>query len=121
MCIVGVGPSVESQRHAIPEEAVMKYVITWAVRPSVTEESAARSLQVFGKWSPSEGADFKEFLGRIDGQGGFAVVETDDPSLIAKDVAPFASWFDFSVYPVLEIAETAALDTQAVEFLASVS
>jgi hypothetical protein len=121
MCIVGVRPSVESQRHAIPEEAVMKYVITWAVRPSVTEESAARSLQVFGKWSPSEGADFKEFLGRVDGQGGFAVVETDDPSLIAKDVAPFGSWFDFSVYPVLEIAETAALDTQAVEFLASVS
>jgi hypothetical protein len=99
----------------------MKYVITWEVRPSVTEESAARSLQVFSKWTPSEGANFKEFLGRVDGQGGFAVVETDDASLIATDVAPFASWFDFTVYPVLEITETAAIDTQAVEFLASIS
>ena len=99
----------------------MKYVISWLAKPSLGEAEIARSLQVFGKWSPSEGADFKEFLGRVDGQGGFAVVETDDPSLIAKDVAPFASWFDFSVYPVLEITETAAIDTQAIEFLASVS
>ena len=99
----------------------MKYVIAWEIRASVTEESAARSLQVFGKWSPSEGADFKEFLARVDGQGGFAVVETDDAALIAKDIAPFTTWFDFSVHPVLEIADATAIDAQAVEFLASVS
>ena len=98
----------------------MKYVITWTPRATFTEEAAARSLQVFGKWSPSEGADFKEFLGRIDGQGGYAVVETDDPRLIAKDTAPFTSWFDFAVHPVLEIADTTAVDIEAVEFLASV-
>jgi hypothetical protein len=98
----------------------MKYVITWTPRASLTEESAARSLQVFGKWSPSEGAVFKEFLGRIDGQGGFAVVETDDPRLIAKDTAPFTSWFDFSVHPVLEITDTAMIDAEAVAFLASI-
>ena len=67
----------------------MKYVITWEIRPAVTEEAAARALQVFAKWTPSEEATFKEFLSRVDGRGGFAVVETDDPALIAKDVAPF--------------------------------
>ena len=30
------------------------------------------------------------FLGRIDGSGGFAVVETDDPALIARDVSILA-------------------------------
>ena len=56
----------------------------------------------------------------IDGQGGFAVVETDDPTLIAKDAATFSPWFDFGVHPVLEIADTAMIDATAVEFLASI-
>ena len=99
----------------------MKYVISWEIRPAVTEQDAARSLEVFGKWSPSEGSDFKEFLARVDGRGGFAVVEVDDPALIAKDVAPFGTWFDFTVYPVLEIAEATEINMGAVEFLASVS
>jgi hypothetical protein len=98
----------------------MKYVITWSTRANTTEESAARSLQVFGKWAPSEGATFKEFLGRLDGRGGFAVVETDDPALIAKDAATFTPWFDFEVHPVLEIADIAMLDAAALEFIASV-
>ncbi len=99
----------------------MKYVVSWEIRPAVTEESAARSLEVFGKWSPSEGTDFKEFVSRVDGRGGFAVVEVDDPALIAKDVAPFGAWFDFTVYPVLEIGDATAIQLGAVEFLASVS
>ena len=98
----------------------MKYVITWTPRASITEESAARSLQVFGKWTPHEGATFKEFLSRVDGRGGFAVVETDDPALVLRDTALFGSWFDFSVHPVLEIADTAMIDAEAVAFLASV-
>ena len=97
----------------------MKYVVTWTPRQGITEEASARSLQVFGKWTPS--ATFTEFLGRVDGQGGFAVIEADDAAIVAKDVAPFISWFEFTVYPVLEIADTAAIDTEAVAFLASVS
>ena len=69
---------------------------------------------------PSEGSDFKEFLGRVDGRGGFAVVETDDPATIAKDVAAFTGFFDFSVYPVQEIADSAAIGMEAVAFLQSV-
>jgi len=98
----------------------MKYVVTWNTRPSATEETAARGLQVFSKWAPDPGSNFREFLGRVDGQGGFAVVETDDPATIAKDVAPFAGFFDFTVYPVQEIADTAAIGMEAVAFLQSV-
>jgi hypothetical protein len=98
----------------------MKYVVTWETRPNVTEESTARSLEVFSKWSPSEGATFVEFLGRVDNRGGFAVVETDDVALIAKDTAPFNAWFEFNVYPVLEIADTAAVGAEAVAFLGSI-
>jgi hypothetical protein len=98
----------------------MKYVITWETRPSATEETAARGLAVFSKWAPSEGSNFREFLGRVDGRGGFAVVETDDVANIAKDVAPFSGFFDFGVYPVQEITDTAAVGMEAVAFLQSI-
>lgn len=99
----------------------MKYVISWESRANATEETRARSLQVFGKWQPSEGADFKEFVERVDGRGGFAVVETADPALIARDTAMFSAFFDFEVHPVLEIADGTAIDMQIVELLASIS
>jgi hypothetical protein len=35
-------------------------------------------------------------------------------------VAPFAGFFDFTVYPVQEIADTAAIGMEAVAFLQSV-
>jgi hypothetical protein len=98
----------------------MKYVVAWENRPSAVEETTARGLQVFSKWSPSEGSNFREFLGRLDGRGGFAVVEADDPRSLATDVAPFTGFFDFTVYPVQEIADTAAVGAEAVAFLQSV-
>ena len=36
-------------------------------------------------------------------QGGFAVIEADDPKLVATDIAPFVAWFEFAVHPVLDI------------------
>ena len=99
----------------------MKYVVTWEVRPNVTEESAKRSLTVFSKWSPSHPEHFGAFLGRLDGNGGFAVIETDDASEIARDTAPFTVWFDFHIYPCIDIADSAAINTEAVAFLDSVS
>ena len=52
----------------------MKYVITWQERGNSTEEVQARSLAVFSRWSPDEGTTFLQFVSRIDGGGGFAVV-----------------------------------------------
>jgi hypothetical protein len=94
----------------------MKYVVSWQPRSNATEENQARSLQVFSKWSPAEGTTYLQFLGRVDGPGGFAVVETDDPALIARDTAIFSAFFDFMVYPVLDIQESARIGGEAVEF-----
>ncbi len=98
----------------------MKYVVAWEGRADVSEELLARSLQVFSKWSPAEGSIFREFVGRVDGRGGFAVVETDDVRLIARDMAIFNAYFDMSVYPVLDIQENASIAAEAVDFRAGV-
>ena len=98
----------------------MKNVLSWQTRSNVTEEVDARSLQVFGKWSPNEGTTFLQFVARIYGAGGFAVVETDDPALIARDTAIFSAFFDMNVYPVLDIEEAARIGGAAIEFRQSV-
>jgi hypothetical protein len=97
----------------------MKYVVSWQSRPNVTEEVQARSLEVFRKWSPAEGTTYLQFLGRIDGPGGFAVVETDDPALLARDTAIFSTYFDMSVYPVLDVQDAARIGGEALEFIRS--
>ena len=94
----------------------MKYVVAWEPRASASEDGQARTLEVFSKWSPAEGTDFLEFVGRVDGRGGFAVVETDDVTLIARDMAIFSPYLEMSVYPVLDIQESARIAGEAVEF-----
>lgn len=102
------------------EVPAVKYVISWTTRATASEESQARSLQVFSNWSPAEGANFLQFLSRLDGRGGYAVVETDDPTLVAKDMATFGPFFDFEVHPVLEIQESAQIAAEAVGFRNSI-
>ncbi len=75
---------------------------------------------MFSKWSPAEGSDFLQFVGRVHGRGGFAVVETDDVTLIARDMAMIGAYFDMSVYPVLDVQQTAQIGVEAVEFRRSV-
>jgi Domain of unknown function (DUF3303) len=95
----------------------MKYVVAWEPRAIASEELQARSLQVFSKWAPAEGTNFLQFVGRVDGGGGgFAVVETDDVTLIARDMAIFSVFFDMKVYPVLDIQESSRIAGEAVEF-----
>ena len=98
----------------------MKYVVSWEVRPSVSEEAIARSLQVFQQWSPAEGTAFLQFVGRLDARGGFAVVEADDPRLVARDMSIFGAFFEMSVDPVLDIEESARISGEGVAFRSSV-
>ena len=99
----------------------MKYVISWIQKPTVGEAEAARSLQVFGKWTPSENATFEQFLGRVDAKGGYAVVTTDDVNAIVRDMAIFGTWFDMEVVPVVEVGDLAVIAGEALEFMGSIS
>ena len=94
----------------------MKYVLSWVSKPNSGDAEAREGLGVFSRWAPSPNATFKEFLGRVDGQGGYAVVETDDPATIARDTAIFGVYFDFEVHPVVEVADNARLAMEAIEF-----
>ena len=64
----------------------MKYVIEWHPRAggSSAENLATtkRSLEVLAKWTP--GGTMHQLLFRVDGGGGFSVVEADDPGFASQ-------------------------------------
>jgi hypothetical protein len=100
----------------------VKYVITWRNRDAaVSEQNIKRVLGVFSKWTPSEGATFHQFVGRLDNDGGFAVVETDNPMTILRDVAKFEPWLKYEVIPVVDIQDLAVAGSEGIEFRDSIS
>ena len=85
-----------------------------------SEEAERRSLEVFGKWAPPEGAEFQGFYGFADGTGGVAIVEVDSASTLARTTAPFTPWLSFTVTPIVPIEEAAGIGGEAVAFRDSV-
>jgi hypothetical protein len=103
----------------------MKYVVAWKPRPggsaAENEAAAARALEVFSKWTPSSDTTFHQFVARVDGEGGFAVTESDDPATAARDIAKFAPFFEYTIYPVLDVAEAVGILAEAVEWRKSIT
>ena len=107
------------------KEATVKYVIAWKPRlggsAAENEAGSARVLELYSKWTPSSDVTFHQFVLRVDGDGGFAVTEGDDPASAARDIAKFAPFLEYTVYPVLDVAEGAGLLAEAVEWRKSIT
>jgi Protein of unknown function (DUF3303) len=103
----------------------MKFVVTWNTRAAGSaaenEADGGRALEALSKWSPPSDQTFHQFVVRADGQGGFAVIETDNLSGLALTNFKFSPFLDFAVYPVLDIQEGTALLGEAVEWLKSIT
>lgn len=105
------------------EVAVVKFVLTYTIRDggslSEREAAAKRGLQLLGKWQPS--IEFKEWVDRVDGEGGFVVFESDDAATITKDVSIWAPMFRFELYPVMDALEGTPIQQEAVDFRDSIA
>jgi Protein of unknown function (DUF3303) len=66
------------------------------------------------------GPPIHQWVQRCDGNGGFAVVETDDQADLFRDLAVWAPWLDFEVVPVLDIADATPITQEALEKVRSV-
>lgn len=81
----------------------------------------ARVLDVYGKWSVPSDATMHQFLLRLDGEGGFAVMETDNPASVADAPYKFGPYFESRVYPpVVDVGEGVSIVSQGIEFRKSV-
>ena len=103
----------------------MKYVVAWTYRmggsAAENEESLRRGLAVFSKRTQPETATYHAFVGRIDGGGGFAVVETDDPADLSDTTSKFGFTAEYQIFPVVDMDQAALALQQGVEFRESIS
>lgn len=102
----------------------MKFLVSWTTRSGGSaadnEAAAKRGLELFSKWSPPESVTFHAFVSRLDGNGGFALVEGDDPASLSEAAAKFGPYFEFHSYPVADVTEVVAVANEAVAWRESV-
>ena len=93
----------------------MLFMVSWEFTDS-SEPSEKRSLEVFARWQPPEGADFQGFWGFADGSGGVAIIEVDSAATLARTTAPFVPWLRFTARPIVPVEESAAIAGEAIAF-----
>ncbi len=101
-----------------------KYVVRWKVRSGGTaqqnHDDGKKLLDTFAKWQIPADQNFLQFLARTDGQGGYAVVETDNPASLADAPAKFSTWLEFDIDPVIDIMDNVAVTAAGAEFRESI-
>jgi len=98
----------------------MLFHVTWEFIDT-SEEGNRRSLAVFAKWQPPEGAEFKGFYGFASGGGGVAIIEADSAATLARTTSPWTPWLRFTATPILPIEESSGIAGEAIAFRDSVS
>jgi hypothetical protein len=123
LCGYGVGSftsGASCRPRASGKDGPMLFHVTWEFIET-SEDGIRRSLEVFSKWQPPAGAEFKGFYGFADGGGGVALIEADSAATLARTSAPWAPWLRFTTTPIVPIEESSAIAGEAVAFRDSVS
>ena len=88
----------------------MKYMIEYTIRAAglTHDEGFAGSealLTAFGKWKPEDGLTVQAFVSNLAGNGGYVLVEANDPKVIFTFVSKYNFWNDVNVVPVVDVGE----------------
>ncbi len=101
-----------------------KYLMSWKVRASGTaqqnHDDGKSILEAFAKWQTPADQKWSEFLSRVDGGGGFAVIETANQAGLMDGVSKFLTWLEFDIVPVIDIMEGVSNLAAGAEFRESV-
>ena len=101
----------------------MKFVLTYVARDGGSaaerEEAAKRGMQMLSKFTPS--VEMREWVDRVDGEGGFAVFEADDSTTLLRDVTIWAPFFKFELFPVVDLGDAVPAQQEAIDFRDSIS
>jgi hypothetical protein len=97
-----------------------KYHMTWRTREGASaqqnHDDGKSLLAAFTKWQAPADQNWLQFLSSLDGQSGFAVIETDNPAGLLAEVTKFVTWNEFEIVPVIDIVEGVALAAAGVDF-----
>jgi len=88
---------------------------SWVRRDSgASEDGDRRVLAILERFEVPDGVTVHAWVERVDGTGGFGVLETDDPVALGAGFPLFNPYFSFEVVPVLQHADGVAALAAAV-------
>jgi hypothetical protein len=75
-----------------------------------------KGLEVFSRWQPPKGLEFKGMWGRADG-GGFCVCEATTAEVVFEACSPWAgTLLDYDIVPIVTIEKAVELSNKAIAF-----
>ena len=77
-------------------------------------------LAAHSKWQIPADQNYREFLSRVDGEGGFAVIETNNQAGLLDGVSKFTTWLEFDIVPLVDIMDGVSVLAAVAEFRESV-
>lgn len=77
------------------------------------KKSSEEIIAAFGKWKPDDSLRIISFVGRVDGSGGYILMESDDPKSVASFAAKFNAWSESDIVPVIDIGEAVEVGNAA--------
>ena len=82
--------------------------------------SAESAQKLLANWAPSPSGTIREWVTRVDGYGGFAVIDGDNPKELLKDLATWSPWLRFELFPVVDVLDATEPTQEAIEVARSV-
>ncbi len=72
----------------------MKYMIAYTLRSTgLTYDQNLTGVETlltaFSKWKPEEGLSIQAFVEKVSGDGGYVLVEANDPKVVSSFVSKF--------------------------------
>jgi hypothetical protein len=94
----------------------MLFYVGWKPRAGQGPETAEKGLEVFSRWAPPAGLEFKGMWARADG-GGFCVCEVASSEVLFEAVAPWSgALLDYEVSPIVDMAKAVEIQHKAIAF-----
>jgi hypothetical protein len=87
----------------------MKYLIIWGIRRGAVDpieiDIASRAHKLIERIGSERGIIIENHIGRIDGKGGIAIIEIDDPIALSRIIQSIAIDFDVDIIPIIDIQQ----------------
>ena len=93
----------------------MLFGVTYEPRPGGGEQRQERALQAYNEWTPPESVTFHAHYVRADGNGGILIADAETAGAVAEATATFSPFFEFEVFPVVEVDEAISIIKRGME------
>jgi hypothetical protein len=94
----------------------MLFFIGWKERPGGGVAEQEQGLEVFNRWQPPVGVEFKGMWARADG-AGFGIAEVQSAEALLEAMGPWAGTIlDFETCPIVEMDKAMPLFQKSMQF-----